>query len=113
VTARAAFLVTEVSNGKAKSYSMVCDPLSLPQLAKALAGGGHAVNGYSVEALLIRLSEVGEPAWATELDFDAEASACTVHCPRLEPLVLLARRLDTRLAEPARLRKLVRSLPMD
>jgi hypothetical protein len=64
-------------------------------LVETFPGACLRVSGYSVEALLSRLSEVGEPAWGTELDFDAEAPACTVHCRRREQVVLMARRLDT------------------
>jgi hypothetical protein len=92
-------------------YSITFDPRTLSPLAKVIASAGRGVDGYAAEAVLVRLSEIGEPAWADELIFDSEVDACTVRCPRKAPLVHLARRLDKRLAEPARLRRLVKSLP--
>jgi hypothetical protein len=92
-------------------YFVTFDPRDLSALAKAMANAGRDVDGYAAEAILIKLSEIGEPAWADELSFDSEADACTVRCTRKVPLVHLLRRFEKRLAEPTRLRRLVRSLP--
>jgi hypothetical protein len=92
-------------------YFITFDPRSVVPLAKAIASAGRDVDGYAAEAVLVRLSEIGEPEWADELNFDSEADACTVRCTRKAPLVHLVRRFEKRLAEPARLRRLVKSLP--
>ena len=92
-------------------YSVVIDPRALPVLAKAIANEGRGADGHAVEAVLIALSEIGDAAWADELIFDAEAEACTVRCRRRAPLVHLLTRLERRAADPARLRRMVRSLP--
>jgi hypothetical protein len=102
-------ILGEIADGE--SYALILDPRSLPPLASVIARCGREVDGYVAESLLIRLSEAGEPAWADELTFDAEADACTVRCARKAPLVHLLRRLRKNLAEPARLRRLVKSLP--
>ena len=87
------------------------DPSLISPLAKALASVGRDVDGYVTEALLIRLSELGDPIWATELVFESEAGACIVRCRRRTPLAHLARRLQRRLEAPARLRQLAMTLP--
>lgn len=92
-------------------YSITFEPGALPPLAKAISSAERNVDGYAAEAILVRLSEIGEPAWADELTFDSEAEACTVRCTRKAPLMHLVRRLERRLAEPARLRQLMKSLP--
>jgi hypothetical protein len=43
-----------------------------------IAGAKRDADGYAAEAVLVRLSEIGEPAWADELIFDSESDACTV-----------------------------------
>jgi hypothetical protein len=92
-------------------YFITFDPRSVVPLAKAIKRSGRDVDGYAAEAVLVRLSEIGDPTWADELTFDSESDACTVRCPRKAPLVHLVRRLEKRLAEPARLKRLVKSSP--
>jgi hypothetical protein len=92
-------------------FWLALSPGRVPPLDRALIRAGHELTGSLFELVLLRLSEVGDPEWASELDFDSEAESCTVHCARRPPLVHLARRLARRLAEPARLRRLARSLP--
>jgi len=94
-------------------YFITVDPRAVSPLAKVLISTGRNVDGYATEAVLVRLSEIGDPAWAEELTFDSEAEACTVRCTRKAPLVHLVRRFEKRLAEPARLRRLVKSLAED
>lgn len=99
------------ANQKVDRYSITFDPRGLVLLAKAIAGAGRNVDGYVVEAILVRLSEIGDPSWANELIFDSESEVCSVRCTRKAPLVHLVRRFEKRLAGPGRLRRLVESLP--
>jgi hypothetical protein len=92
-------------------YSVTIDPGTLSSLVKAMSGVGLDVNGRTTEAILLKLSEIGEPVWANELFFDSEAEVCTVKSTRKSPLMSLMRRFQRRLAEPARMRQLVKSVP--
>jgi hypothetical protein len=98
----------ETSNGM--SYRLVLVPFDSERLTAALRKAGHVVNGYALEAVLVRLSELGDPVWASEISFDAESEACVVRCSRRAPLVHLARRLERRLSDDVRLRKLIRGI---
>ncbi len=111
MTKDSALKIAKHVDGRTAWYSITFDPRNLSQLAKAITGVGRNVDGYAAEAILVRLSEIGEPAWADELIFDSEADMCLVRCTRKAPLEHLVRRLEKRLAEPLRLRRLVKSLP--
>jgi hypothetical protein len=111
MTENGALSIAKHVGERATWYIVTFDPRTLSPFAGAIAGVGRAVDGYVAEAILIRLSEIGEPAWADELVFDSESDACTVRCTRKAPLVHLMRRFEKRLADPARLRRLVKSLP--
>jgi hypothetical protein len=98
-------------DGSGAWYVVTLDPRALKPLAKAIADGGREVDGYVAEAILIKLSEIGDSPWADELSFDSEVDACTVRCARRLPLVHPLRRFERRLTEPTRLQRLVKSLP--
>jgi len=88
------------------------DALAAP-FERALRRSGRETVGYTIEAMVMRITEVGDPAWASELVFDSEQSAFCVYCPRRPPLVHLARRIEGRCANAMRLWKLAASLPDD
>jgi hypothetical protein len=90
-------------------YALCFRPDEVERLAAALERAGRVVNGYSVEAVLIRLSEIGDPDWANELEFDSENDLFCVRCVRKGPLQHLLRRLERRLADPTALKRLIRS----
>jgi hypothetical protein len=92
-------------------YSLSFAPDRLEPLARALHRAGHPVNGYTVEAVLVHLSEKGAPEWAELLEFDSENDAFVVRCRARKPLEKLLGRLAKRLADPAAMRRLVRSVP--
>jgi hypothetical protein len=106
-----ALKITKVVSDSRAWYSLTFEPGDVAPLAKAFATCGRDLDGYTAEAILVRLSEIGGPAWADELELDTESSCCVVRCARKAPLVHLLRRLEKRLAEPAKLQRLIRSLP--
>lgn len=111
MTEDGALVIVKHADERGDRYSITFDPRALSPLAKAIASEGRNVDGYVAESILVRLSEIGEPSWADELTFDSEVESCSIHCARRGPLVHLVRRFEKRLAEPARLRRLVKSLP--
>lgn len=92
-------------------YAISFFPDDVELLASAIAKGGHSVTGYSVEAVLTQLSEIGSPDWADELDFDSEADSFCVRSRRRLPLVRLVQRLRRRLDDPKAMRRLVSAVP--
>jgi hypothetical protein len=107
-----ATLTIEQDDGQGPAiYSLSFAPGSVPTLARALAKARRSVNGLVVEAVMIRLSEKGDPAWAADLEFDSESDLFCVRCRRKGPLTLLLRRLEKRLADPAAMRRLVKTAP--
>jgi hypothetical protein len=93
------------------AYSLGLSAEDVPELVAALAKSGRGATGYSIEAFLVILLEVGDPAWARDLVFDSEASRCVVRCRRKGPLRRLAERLTRRLANRAATRGVVVALP--
>lgn len=91
-------------------YSVQFAPDAVEQLAAAFTRAGRVVNGYTIQAVVARLSEIGEPEWANELEFDSENDAFCVRCARKAPVQHLVRRLERRLADPPALRRLIRSV---
>jgi hypothetical protein len=102
--------ITRIVDETGASYSLTFDPRTIPPLAKVFVGLGREPNGHAAEAILVRLSEIGTPSWGDELVFDSETDCCVVSCRRKAPLVHLLRRLEKRLAEPARLRRLANAV---
>jgi hypothetical protein len=94
-------------------YSLSFAPDDVVPLAHALAASAHLVNGTAIEAVMVRLSELGDPDWASELSFNSEADSFSVTCRRRVPLVNLLRRLEKRLHDRAALKRLVRAIPME
>ena len=92
-------------------YSLGLSAEDVPELVAALEKSGRGATGYAIEAILVILSEVGDPAWARDLVFDSEVSRCVVRCGRRGPLRRLAERLTRRLANRAATRRVVRGLP--
>src|SRR6266542_2037490 len=101
------FVITHQTTTGRQTYSISLSAEDVPELVLALEKGGRVATGYTIEAFLIALSESGDPPWARELDFDSEASRCTVRCARREPLRRLADRLARRLANQRAARRLV------
>src|SRR5262245_16468849 len=79
-------------------YSVVFSPHAVARLAKAIVRAGRPLNGYAVEAVMIYLSEKGDPSWGAELEFDSENEMFCVRCRKKRPLEHLVRRLEKRLA---------------
>jgi hypothetical protein len=95
------------------TYALSVFPEDVPELVSALKNAGRVADGYGIEAFLISLSEIGNPAWASDLEFDSEASRGVVRCGRRGPLRRLAERLERRLEKPGATRRLVGSLPRE
>ena len=106
--ARSPLAVEEHEDADSNFFSVFFHRTDVPQLAKALAKAGQPVNGYSVEAVMIVLSELKDPAWAKDLHFDSENDLFSVDCSRRAPLTFLVRRLRKRLINPAALRRLIK-----
>lgn len=96
-----------------KGLSVGISPEDVPELVAAFAKAGRVANGYAIEAFMIGLSEINDPPWASELEFDSEASHCVVRCSRGEPLRRLLERLTRRLANRAATRRTIVGLPRE
>jgi hypothetical protein len=94
-------------------YLLDISPADVPELVVALEKSGRIADGYTLEACLLRLSELGDPSWANELEFDSEADRCVVRCIRRGPLRRLVARLVRRLARKVAIRRMVQRLPRE
>lgn len=101
--------VVQLEHDHGLAYALFFHPTAVPALAEVLTRACRPVNGYTIEATMICLSEKGDPAWAKDLNFDSENDLFSVSCPRRGPLTFLMRRLEKRLDDPAALRRLVRA----
>jgi hypothetical protein len=115
---RAALTIEHDDDHHAGASGVICSlsfaPASIPRLGRALAKARRSVTGLVVEAVMIRLSEKGDPTWAADLEFDSESDMFCVRCRREGPLTLLLRRLEKRLADAAAMaamRRLVKAAP--
>jgi hypothetical protein len=105
------FAVVRETRTERVVYSLCLTADDVPELVAALKKAGREADGYAIEAFLVGLSEIGDPAWAAELEFDSEASRCVVRCGRRGPLRRLAERLTRRLAKRGATRRMVEGLP--
>lgn len=94
-------------------YSLRFGPADVEPLARAIRKAGLPANGHTIQSAMVRLSEVGDPEWGEELDFDSESDMFCVRSERKAPLVHLRRRLEKRLVDPVALRRLVKAIPND
>ena len=95
------------------AHSLRVSPEDVPELVSVLEKAGRTPTGYAIEGVLITLSDLGEPDWAKDLDFDREATLCVVRCARRGPLRVLVRRLERRLPKRAVMRRIVDGLPRE
>ncbi len=107
------FAISREETAGRVTYSLGVSSEDVPELVGALKRAGRDASGYTIEAFVISLSEIGDPTWAGELAFDSEASRCVVRCARHGPLRRLAERLERRLAKKTALRRLVEGLPRE
>jgi hypothetical protein len=98
----------EAEHGEPR-FALHFNPVDVRTIARALVKAGRPVSGYTVEALFIELSEIGEPAWANELSFDSENDTFCVYSNSRPALASLARRMQKRLEDPAAMKRLVRA----
>jgi hypothetical protein len=105
-------IIREETAGRV-TYSLGVSPEDVPELVMALKKAGRAADGYSIEAFLVSLSEIGDPAWAGDLEFDSEASRSVVRSGRRGPLRRLAERLGRRLGKRGATRRIVEGLPRE
>jgi hypothetical protein len=107
------FSITREGTAGRVTYSLGVSPEDVPELVAALKKAGRAADGYAIEAFLVSLSEIGDPAWAGDLEFDSEGSRSVVRCGRRDPLRRLAERLERRLAKRGATRRIVEGLPRE
>jgi hypothetical protein len=106
------FAILREETGPREKYSLGVSPHDVPDLVAALENAGQIASGYTIEKVLVALSEIGDPAWAANLDFDSEAERCVVRCEQRAPLRLLARRLERHLTKRT-IRRIIDGLPLE
>jgi hypothetical protein len=104
-------LAVRSREGSSMAFTLTLGADEVPVLEAALLKHGRPTHGRALEEVVVRIVESGDPPWASELEFDSEADVLVVRCHRKAPLQHLVRRLERRLASPAALRRLVRSVP--
>lgn len=105
-------IVREETLGRV-TYSLGVSPEDVPELVAAFKKAGRVADGYAIEGVLVSLSEIGDPAWAGDLEFDSEAARSVVRCGRRGPLRRLAERLERRLASRGGTRRIIEGLPRE
>jgi hypothetical protein len=105
-------IIREEAAGRT-TYSLGLSPEDVPELVAALEKAGRPASGYAIEAFLISLSEVGDPVWAGDLEFDSEGSRCIVRCARRGPLRRLTARLERQLPKRLLMRRIADGLPRE